>query len=89
MRGIHQRKEAPYSKLGGCVKVSLVGGQHQLTSDVPVTVKTSKTPAVKEGRAYSHEIDGLSFDGGDESSGHVSSNTSRLCGGMSLFRSER
>ena len=71
------------------MNVLLVEQWDQLTSNVPVTVKTSKIPAAKQGRAYSHKIDGLSFDGGDKPSRNMSSDSSCLRGRMSLFPSER
>ena len=87
MRGIRRRKEAPYSKLGHHhVNALLIDGLHRLTSDVPITVKTSKIPTNARGVAYSHKIDGFPLDSGDEPSGHMSSKTRCLGGGMSLFR---
>lgn len=35
---------------------------------------------------YLHKIDRLSFHGGDESGGHMSSKASRLRGGMALIK---
>ena len=82
-------KRSSLFQTGRCVNGLLVEERHQLTCDIPVAVKTGKSLAAKSGRSYSHKIDGLSLDSGYKPSGHVSSNTSRLPSGMSLFESER
>jgi len=66
-------------------KWCLCGELCELTSDVPITVEPSEMVSVGPREVYSHKIDRLSLDSGDEPSGHVSPKTSCLCGGMSLF----
>ena len=85
MRGIRQRKGVPYSKLGHRVNILLAEELHGLTGNIPVTVKTVRYQ-LKQETAYLHKIDGLSFDSGDETSGHMSSDASCLSGGVSLIQ---
>ena len=58
---------------------------HELTSDICITVKIVRYQLQQE-KARLHKIDALTLDSGYESSGHMSSETSCLCGGMALFR---
>ena len=58
---------------------------HRLTSDVPIA-ETSVRYRLLQERSYLHKANRLSLDSGDNPSSHMSSKTSRLRGGMSLFQ---